>query len=497
MMKTLTRSILDLTRSSKNAVSIQCGRRFISSIKATNLDNALLVYGEIPNKSYLQVRGPDTIGFLNGLVTSKLLPTFVKKNLTTIEVSDEKNKKDTNNNESPEFNEKKGNWGIYNAESHNGPYLSRFGIYSAFLNGKGKLVTDSIIYPSPGVVNDQTEAKIKLYPEYLLEFDKDIIPRMLTSFESHKLHNKIKFEEVKNTKTWDFFISFPGLTQNDPNPWIDNVYVPLTYLKNAEASNEFAESFITSLFPKISNKILGFYIERRTETLLNNDGTAPQFFRIVTTEDVDNAFDAFNSEAFPFTFEKLEKDSSFFKQCKLQYGFLDGSDAIQPDSLMPLELNFDYFPNTISNNKGCYVGQELTARTYSTGILRKRLIPIEFENLSEQAVKLLNECDKYPDIEVEVDPKNQEPEPLQSTAPSPFGNSPFGNASTKLRQRKKAAGTLISFDGKYGIALFRIEHFKNIYDTPTPSKFFLTIGQEKIDVTPQRPIWYNEWKSSQ
>lgn len=89
-MKTLTRSILDLTRSSKNAVSIQCGRRFISSIKATNLDNALLVYGEIPNKSYLQVRGPDTIGFLNGLVTSKLLPTFVKKNLTTIEVSDEK-----------------------------------------------------------------------------------------------------------------------------------------------------------------------------------------------------------------------------------------------------------------------------------------------------------------------------------------------------------------------------------------------------------------------
>ena len=31
---------------------------------------------------------------------------------------------------------------------------------------------------------------------------------------------------------------------------------------------------------------------------------------------------------------------------------------------------------TVSFNKGCYLGQELTARTHHTGVVRKRVMPI-------------------------------------------------------------------------------------------------------------------------
>ena len=41
----------------------------------------------------------------------------------------------------------------------------------------------------------------------------------------------------------------------------------------------------------------------------------------------------------------------------------------------PLEHNLESL-NGISFRKGCYLGQELTARTYHTGVTRKRLVPI-------------------------------------------------------------------------------------------------------------------------
>jgi folate-binding Fe-S cluster repair protein YgfZ len=37
-----------------------------------------------------------------------------------------------------------------------------------------------------------------------------------------------------------------------------------------------------------------------------------------------------------------------------------------------------YFP--VDFRKGCYVGQELTIRTYHTGVIRKRIVPVKIEH---------------------------------------------------------------------------------------------------------------------
>ena len=53
----------------------------------------------------------------------------------------------------------------------------------------------------------------------------------------------------------------------------------------------------------------------------------------------------------------------------------DGSRDMEPGKAILLESNIDLL-NGISWDKGCYMGQELTARTRYRGLVKKRLIPV-------------------------------------------------------------------------------------------------------------------------
>lgn len=53
---------------------------------------------------------------------------------------------------------------------------------------------------------------------------------------------------------------------------------------------------------------------------------------------------------------------------------------------MPLEYNLDAL-NAISYTKGCYVGQELVARTHHKGVVRKRLMPFTASGMSVLMIK--------------------------------------------------------------------------------------------------------------
>lgn len=44
-----------------------------------------------------------------------------------------------------------------------------------------------------------------------------------------------------------------------------------------------------------------------------------------------------------------------------------------------IQVDIPYWFIAVSFTKGCYIGQELTARSFHTGVIRKRLAPIQFE----------------------------------------------------------------------------------------------------------------------
>ncbi|MBW7836300.1 MAG: folate-binding protein YgfZ [Sphingomonadales bacterium] len=74
--------------------------------------------------------------------------------------------------------------------------------------------------------------------------------------------------------------------------------------------------------------------------------------------------------------EKLPADESAYQAQRLRLGIPEGSGDFIVDKLLILEGNLDYL-NGVSFKKGCYVGQELTARMKHRGKVRKRLLPVQ------------------------------------------------------------------------------------------------------------------------
>jgi hypothetical protein len=63
---------------------------------------------------------------------------------------------------------------------------------------------------------------------------------------------------------------------------------------------------------------------------------------------------------------------------RLESGLPDGSKDLEADRSVLLEAGFDELGG-VSWSKGCYMGQELTARTKYRGLVKRRLVPVQVE----------------------------------------------------------------------------------------------------------------------
>ncbi|KAL4401277.1 Ccr4 associated factor [Malassezia pachydermatis] len=74
--------------------------------------------------------------------------------------------------------------------------------------------------------------------------------------------------------------------------------------------------------------------------------------------------------------EKVEQVAqSAYTVHRMLQGVPEGSKEIILNSSLPLESCMDYM-HGVDFHKGCYIGQELTARTHFTGLVRKRILPV-------------------------------------------------------------------------------------------------------------------------
>lgn len=127
-----------------------------------------------------------------------------------------------------------------------------------------------------------------------------------------------------------------------------------------------------------------------------------------------------------------------YRRHRYKLGISEGVSEIVPGKAFPLEVNLDYL-NGLSVHKGCYLGQEFTARTYHTGVVRKRVMPIS------------------------IDAKSRVP--LNEDVKSGDG---------------KSVGKVRGVDGSYGIALMRIEQALAAKE--------LKVGTSII--TTGKPLWW-------
>lgn len=70
---------------------------------------------------------------------------------------------------------------------------------------------------------------------------------------------------------------------------------------------------------------------------------------------------------------------------RYRLGIAEGPQEIPRENALPMEVNID-LAQGIDFKKGCYVGQELTIRTKHTGVVRKRMLPVQLGYDNESSV---------------------------------------------------------------------------------------------------------------
>jgi len=74
----------------------------------------------------------------------------------------------------------------------------------------------------------------------------------------------------------------------------------------------------------------------------------------------------------------VEGDFAEYDRLRLGLGVPDGSRDLVLDKSILLEAGFEEL-NGVDWDKGCYIGQELTARTKYRGLIKKRLFPVRVD----------------------------------------------------------------------------------------------------------------------
>ena len=169
---------------------------------------------------------------------------------------------------------------------------------------------------------------------------------------------------------------------------------------------------------------------------------------------------------------------------RIMIGVPEGQTEILKESALPQESNIDYMGG-IDFRKGCYVGQELTIRTHHTGVVRKRILPVQL-----------------------YDAQDQQPDGLAFDSSAGMMLPPHGANISRVGKKGRSAGKWLGGIGNVGLALCRLEVMTNTVLTGEGSQwspgdeFRISwdeqyAGGQEVKVKAFIPKWHQERADAQ
>ncbi|KAL8811485.1 MAG: hypothetical protein Q9223_007522 [Gallowayella weberi] len=269
------------------------------------------------------------------------------------------------------------------------PLDSTSACFTAFLNAQGRVLHDVFIYPIHHAPNVKTISHDE--PGYMIDVDENSADSLRSHLKRFKLRAKVEIR-LSEPEEWHLYA-----TWNDTNPNRNTIPPPS---QPAPLHQTFS------------------YLDTRAPTMGS---------RILTTST--------NTRLPPGP----ESSTQTYDIRRILTGVPQGPAEILPAEALPQESNIDYMSG-IDFRKGCYLGQELTIRTHHTGVVRKRILPVQLYDVDD---------DKPPETLRYDD---------ESSIVGPGAPQNIARVNTKGR----SAGRFLRGVGNVGLALCRLETMTDV-----------------------------------
>ncbi|KAL8950832.1 MAG: hypothetical protein Q9222_003153 [Ikaeria aurantiellina] len=276
---------------------------------------------------------------------------------------------------------------------------SPLGFYSSFLNAQGRVLHDVFIYPTSQSLDfrEKFGGEGPEEPGFLIDVDKVHAETLRAHLRKYKLRAKIQMRVLD-----------PGECE------VRAIWGKDDYVVAGDAAPESQPS----------------------NTLICPDSRTPGMGHRALT-----LLDSPRNPNTNLQEEEIEETSpQTYTIHRILHGIPQGHAEILPSESLPQESNIDYM-HGIDFRKGCYVGQELTIRTHHTGVVRKRILPVQLYGLDA----------KPPEVLV-YDPLSQ----LRGELPG------TGQNIARVNTKGRSAGKWLSGVGNIGFALCRLETMTDV-----------------------------------
>jgi len=205
-------------------------------------------------------------------------------------------------------------------------------IYAALLTPQGKFLHDFFIAEHKG--------------SFLFDCSSERIPDLIKRLTMYRMRSKVEIAD-------------------ESDKWAVGIMLP-----TGETGEPRTPGAATTRFDGVS------YVDPR------HAGLGERTIRLVDEDD-----------NFPTDMIQLENNRAIYESLRISLGIPDTGKDLIADKSMPLESGFDEL-HGVDFNKGCYVGQEVTARMKHRNLVKKRLFPVAIDGaVSPGAVVRSGEVD--------------------------------------------------------------------------------------------------------